>query len=174
MQIDNNNQTNKLAILYILDQMATPLKENVLSSMVLDNNWMNLIDFRTALSEMLNAGLVINMTPNNSEPRYGITLPGREGLDNFYSSIPISLRQEIAEHIKKNRLIYRKKQEYIADYYKNKDGTYTVTMKIESSSCTLMDLKIVVQSRSTAKRIYNTWAEKASIIYEHIYDNLIE
>ena len=59
MQIDNNNQTNKLAILYILDQMATPLKENILSSMVLDNNWMNLIDFRTALSEMLNAGLVM-------------------------------------------------------------------------------------------------------------------
>lgn len=168
------NQINKLTILYILDQMGTPLLENILVTMIVDNNWMSFMDCKLALSEMLNVGLIINVAPTKAEPKIAITMSGREGLDGYYTTIPISLREDIASHIKKNRVYYKKQQEYIADYYKNKDGTYTVSMKIDSSSCTLMDLKIIVQTRSTAKRIYKSWQDKAPIIYENIHENLIE
>ena len=85
-----------------------------------------------------------------------------------------SLFDSITEHVKKNRLIYRRKQDYSSDYFKNSDGTYTVVLKIESVTVPLLELKLNVQNRNTAKWIFKHWSDKALSIYELIHDNLVE
>lgn len=170
----NETQINKLIILYIFDQMEFPMQEKILTDLLTVNNWMPYMDAKECLSELIKNDLLVNVAPKATEPRYSITISGREGLTHFYTNIPITLREEIAAHIKKNKFSYRKKQEYISDYYRNQDGTYTVVLKIESPSCTLMDLKIVVQNKNKAKWIHKYWGDKASIIYEHIHETLIE
>lgn len=84
------------------------------------------------------------------------------------------MRDSITEHVKKNRLIYRRKQDYSSDYFKNSDGTYTVVLKIESVTVPLLELKLNVQNRNTAKWIFKHWSDKALSIYELIHDNLVE
>ena len=113
------------------------------------------------------------MSPKSYTPRFAITSDGRECLKHFYTQIPLSLREEITENVKENRLNYRKKQDYISDYFKNSDGTYTVLLRIDTTTMPLMELKIVIQSRNTAKWIYKTWSDKAPSLYESILDNLM-
>ena len=57
-----------------------------------------------------------------------------------------------------------------------KDGTYTVHVSIceMESDTPMLDLKITVDTRKSAKYVYNHWDEKAAKIYELLYDNLFD
>ena len=92
----------------------------------------------------------------------------------FYVQIPSSLREEISIFVKKNRNKYRKRQERVADYFMNKDGTYTVYLKIVEPSQPILELKLVVADRATAKSIYKKWEEKADNVYATVYDVLVD
>ena len=56
----------------------------------------------------------------------------------------------------------------------NKDGTYTVYLKIIEPVQPLMELKFVVPNRQAAKDIYKKWNEKADGIYRVLYENLVD
>jgi hypothetical protein len=56
----------------------------------------------------------------------------------------------------------------------NKDGTYTVYLKILEPSQPLMELKFVVPNRQVAKDIYKKWEEKAPIVYRSVYESLVD
>ena len=173
--MDNIQEISKLIILYFFDQMEVPLKEDIINDIFAEHpNWLPYMEYRSCFEELKKQNLLVNLTPKAPVPRYGITVTSREGLAYFYSKVPMSVREEISSFIKKNRLSYKKKQDYISDYYKNADGTYTVALKIESAACTLMDLKINVQDRRKAKWIHSNWADKAPVIYEHIHETLID
>ena len=95
-------------------------------------------------------------------------------MNNFYTRIPSTLRNEMAEYIKENRMNFRRKQEYHHKYHKNHDGTYTVELKIDDPVQTTLDLKLTVSTRTLAKQISNNWEKKASQIYLHIHEDLID
>ena len=56
----------------------------------------------------------------------------------------------------------------------NKDGTYTVFLKIVEPSQPILELKLVVPNRQTAKDIYRKWEEKAGIVYATVYHCLVD
>jgi len=149
MQVKGDATLNKLIILFVFDKMEVPLSENTILDMCCSsNNWIAYM--------------------------YAITPDGRVCLANFFVKIPASTREEISVFIKQNRLKYRRKQECVADYYMNKDGTYTVYLKIIEPVQPLLELKFVVPNRQTAKNIYKKWEEKAANVYSLIYDNLVD
>ncbi len=165
---------NKLILLYALDKMEVALQESVILDMVTENNWLGYMDCKVALCDLIKNNLITNVATKGCNPRYAITTDSREGLNHYFVNIPSSLRENIAEVIKLNKLKYRKKQDYFSDYFKNTDGTYTVVLKIESATTTLMELKLVVQNRNKAKWLFKNWSDKASSIYEFMLENLID
>ncbi len=165
---------NKLILLYALDKMEVALQESVILDMVTENNWLNYMDCKVALTDLIKNNMITNVATKGCNPRYAITSDSREGLKHYFVEIPSSLRENIAKIIKLNKIKYRKKQDYFSDYYKNTDGTYTVVLKIESTNTPLMDLKLVVQNRNKAKWLFKNWSEKASTLYEFILENLID
>ncbi len=171
MNFDSN--TNKLLILYALDQMGFPVKSDVIEEMMSATDLINSFDCRAALNELISSGQIVNMATKNNTARYTISSNSKEGLAAFYTRIPTSAREKAAAYIKENRTKLGRKQEYLSDYFKNADGTYSVILKIESAEFTLMDLKLIIPDRNKAKWIYKNWATKAPIIYEGIYDSLI-
>ena len=134
---------NKLILLYALDKMEVALQESVILDMVTENNWLNYMDCKVALTDLIKNNMITNVATKGCNPRYAITSDSREGLKHYFVEIPSSLRENIAEIIKLNKIKYRKKQDYFSDYYKNTDGTYTVVLKIESTN-TPLDRKSVV------------------------------
>ena len=174
MQVKGDATLNKLIILFVFDKMEVPLSENTILDMCCSsNNWIAYMDCQPVIAQLLEHGFICDISASG-EPMYAITPDGRVCLANFFVKIPASTREEISVFIKQNRLKYRRKQECVADYYMNKDGTYTVYLKIIEPVQPLLELKFVVPNRQTAKNIYKKWEKKAANVYSLIYDNLVD
>jgi hypothetical protein len=131
------------------------------------------MDCKPIVNKLIDEGFIYNMA-SYGEPLYTITPEGRYCLAEFYIKIPSSTRESISSFIKQNRAHYRRKQECTADYYMNKDSTYTVYLKINDLSQPLMELKFNVPNRQIAKSIYKKWEEKAGNLYAIIYEHLVD
>ncbi|MBO5926716.1 MAG: DUF4364 family protein [Clostridia bacterium] len=165
---------NKLILLFVFDKMECPLSENTIIDMCCSSNtWISYMDCKPVINKLLDETLIYNVA-SYGEPLYTITPEGRYCLAEFYIKIPSSTREEISAFIKKNRQRYRRKQECTADYYMNKDSTYTVYLKINDLSQPLLELKFNVPNRQIAKNIYKKWEEKAGNLYAVIYENLVD
>ena len=174
MQVKGDSSLNKLILLFVFDKMETALSENtVLDMCCSSNNWLAYMDCQPILNGLLECGWLCNIG-NSGEPLYTITPDGRICLANFFINIPASIREEISLFVKNNRLKYRRKQECMADYFMNKDGTYTVYLKIIEPAQPVLELKLVVPNRQIAKDIYKKWGEKAVDVYRNIYENLVD
>ena len=174
MQVKGDSSLNKLILLFVFDKMEVPLSENIILDMCCSSNsWIAYMDCQNILNQLIEHSFIYNVS-TNGEPMYTITPDGRVCLANFFVKIPASTREEISLFIKQNRTKYKRKQECVADYYMNKDGTYTVYLKIIEPVQPLLELKFVVPNRQAAKDIYKKWEEKAANVYSLIYDNLVD
>ena len=130
MQIQGETSVNKLILLFVFDKMESALSERTIVEMcTTGNGWLNYMDCMELIPKLLDDGFICR-TSSDEEPLYSITADGRESLNNFYINIPKSVREEISAFVKNNSGKLRNRQECKADYYLNKDGTYTVFLKI--------------------------------------------
>lgn len=174
MQIRGEISQNKLIVLFVFDKMESPLSERTLLDMCTSSNdWLNYMDCRTLLQKLLSDGFLCEI-PGDDDPLYTITPEGRESLANFYIKIPHSVREDISRFVKTNGAKFRMRQECKADYYQNKDGTYTVFLRILAPVQPLLELKFVVPDKKTANRIYKKWEDKASELYSVVYETLAD
>jgi len=174
MQAADSTQS-KLIILFVFDKMEVPISENILIDMCCSTNtWINQMECKPLLQQLIDTGFLYKLSVSHKETLYTITPDGRLCLAHFFIRIPSSLREQISEFIKNNRTKYRRRQDYVADYYKNADNTYTVELKIIEPSQTVLDMKMVVHSRQSAKNIKSQWEEKAAQVYATLYDMLVD
>lgn len=171
-----NETTSKLILLYVMDKMDCEMTdETILDMCYYRNKWISYFNCKIALSELLRSGYVHEVKTNQSSSKYyKITTEGRSCLSFFFNEIPSSIREDIVEFVKQNRITFRRKQEYFSDSYKNDDGTSTVVLKIVEPSSTKLELKLNIAQKITAKQIEKQWQEKASKVYAAIHDILLD
>ncbi len=174
MQIKGETSVNKLILLFVFDKMESPLSERTLLDICSSSNgWINYMDCVVLIQKLLGDGFICAI-PGVEETLFTITPEGRETLANFYINIPLSLREEISRFVKNNSSKLRTRQECKADYYQNKDGTYTVFLKILAPVQPMLELKFVVPDKKTANTIYKKWEDKASELYSVVYETLVD
>ncbi len=174
MKIEDDSTLNKLILLYVFEEMDVPVTQTTITVMCTSRNtWLPYMDCVVTLNTLADTGFV-HESSHDKDAYYSITADGRDCLNNFYTRIPSTLRNEIAEYIRENRMSYRRKQEYYHNYNKNADGTYTVHLKINDPVTTTLELKLNVSSRTIAKQMNNNWEKKASQIYLHLHEELID
>ena len=165
---------NKLIILFVFDKMESALSERTIVDMCsTSNTWMGYMDCVNIIHKLLDDNFICFVNEDD-DPLYTLTPDGRETLANFYINIPKSVREEILQFVKKNSARYRNRQECRSDYFQNKDGTYTVSLKILAPVQPILELIFVVPDKKTAKTIYKKWEEKAADVYSAIYENLCD
>ena len=175
MQIQGETSVNKLIVLFVFDKMESALSERTIVEMcTVGNNWLNYMDCVELLPKLLDDGFICLASNFDEEPLYTITADGRESLSSFYINIPKSVRDEISAFVKKNSGKLRTRQECKSDYFQNKDGTYTVFLKILAPVQPMLELKFVVPDKKTAQNIYKNWDSKASELYSAIYETLVD
>ena len=153
-----------------------PIAEELfLSLCCVDNTWIPYLYCKQVINE-LTISAFVNKTsvPGSNSPLLSITTDGRNCLAYFYKDIPLSLQNEIKDFLKENRLSYRKRQEFISDYFRNEDGSFTVALKIQDMTKIIVDLKMRVESRALAISVKNSWNNKAPELYKLLHDVLIE
>lgn len=177
MEFVSDNTIDKLILLYVLDKMEIPLTENsILEICSSQNNWVNWMDCKDLLSQLIEAKFVYKPNTENDESRYNITVSGRGCLSQFYTKIPASLRDNIAKFAQENKMQFKRNQEYIAKSYKNEDGSYTVDLKILEPLTTesIFTLSLKTDTRHNATLACKKWRELAANVYEYVYSKIIE
>lgn len=163
---------DKLIVLFVMETMESPLQNDTLTDICDTNNWVRYMECKQCISDLVDCNFLVNIS-KNSTPLYVLSNDGRECLKHFFTKIPLTIRDDIKLHIKEHSQLYRKKQEYFSDYFKNSDGSYTVILKINTPAQPLLELKLCVNNKNTAKWLYRSWIDKAPTAYEVIYDTLL-
>ncbi len=195
MEITDESTINKLILLYVFEAMDVPITGDTIIEMCTSRNtWLSYMDCTITIGELIEAGFIYQSSRDRSvttadnkadagfifrsskekNSYFNITADGRQCLSLFYTRIPSSLRAEITEYVRENRMTMRRKQEYFHNYYKNNDGTYTVQLKIVDPVQTALEIKLNVANRNTAKMVYNKWENKAAQIYGFLHEELID
>ena len=165
---------SKLILLYVFDQMEIPVTTETLNEMCCSqNNWLSYMTLTEVLPELVDARFLVTTGNGNSE-YYKITQEGRNCVSYFFMKVPSSIRDEIRAFIRKNRQTFKRKQEYFKDYFKNKDGTYTVRLKITDPTSTKLEIVLNVANRAEATTVYKKWDNAASEVYGDLYKILID
>lgn len=171
--IHEESISNKLLVLFVLEKMEIPIKEELLASICSeDNDWIPYFDCRHAISELVKGGFISKMD-SSSDPMLTLSEDGHTCLMHFHNDIPKSMRDIITEFTKSARLKYKKKQEFFCNYYRNADNTYTVEMKIMEVVSPILQIKCVTTQKQ-AISIYNSWNRKAPEVYKALYDILLD
>ena len=128
------------------------------------------------LSQLIVSKFIYKPNTDSDENRYNITVAGRECLSQFYTRIPASLRDNIAQFAGENKLQFKRNQEYIAKSFKNEDGSYTVDLKILEPLTTesIFTLSLKTDTRHNATVACKKWRELAANIYEYVYSKIID
>ncbi|MDR0850505.1 MAG: DUF4364 family protein [Christensenellaceae bacterium] len=171
-----DSTVNKLILLFVLDKMEIPLTENsIIDICTSRNGWLNYMDCKELLWQLMDAKFIYKLDNEGGESRYNITYEGRNCLSHFFSRVPQSMREEISEFSKQNRMIFKRSQEYVGDYFKNPDGSHTVVLRIKEPLINqpMFEIRIKTASRAAAINACKKWKEKAPTIYENIYETII-
>lgn len=177
MDFVSNSTVNKLILLFVMDKMEIPLTENsILDICSSRNNWLNYMECKELLYQLLETKFLYKPDSDDKESRYNITYEGRNCLSHFFTKIPQSLREDIAEFAKLNRMTFKRSQEYVGDYFKNPDGSHTVVLKIKEPLINqpMFEIKLKTSSRHAAINACKKWREKAPNIYEYIIENIVD
>lgn len=177
MSIYRDSTENKLVVLFVLEKMEIPLTENsILDICSSSNNWVNYMECKEILWQLLESELIYKSVSGSGEEKYNITYEGRNCLAHFFSRIPQSFRDTISEYIRQNRMHFKRSQEYLAEYNKNADGSYTINLKIQAAFVEqpLFEVSLKAPSRHAAIEATKKWREKAPLVYETMFDMLIE
>ncbi|MGN1258698.1 MAG: DUF4364 family protein [Christensenellales bacterium] len=175
IQYASNETTGKLILLYVLDKMECELTEDTIIDMCYyQKKWVSYFTCKIALSELTKSGFIKETKTSEQSKYYSITSDGRSCLSYFFDEIPTSTKNEIADFIRDNKLDFKRKQEYFSDSFKNKDGLYTVILKIVEPNATNLEIKLTVPEQSTAKDIQKNWQDNASRVYANIFDLLLQ
>ena len=176
-QQQEKNTVNKLKLLFLLDKMELPLTENnIIDICTSRNEWINYMDCKEILWQLKEVGFIYETDFDDNEKRYGITVDGRNCLSHFFLRIPQSIREDITNFVKDNKLNVMRSQEYVSDYVKNPDGSHTVTLKIKEplAPTPLLEIKLKAPTRHTAILACKKWKENAATIFEYLYDTIID
>ena len=170
----NNETIGKLILLYVLDRMECDLTEDTIIDMCYyQKKWTSYFTCKIALSELTKSGYIQETKNTEKTKYYSITPEGRSCLSFFYNDIPASIRTDIANFVKDNKLAFKRKQEYFYDSFKNKDGSFTVVLKIVEPTTTTLEIKLNVPEQETTKTIEKNWQNNASRVFASIYDILL-
>ena len=174
---ERDQTVSKLILLWVVEKMEIPLTENsILDICTSRNKWLNYMECKEIMWELLNSGFLYKTEEAENEERYTITYEGRNCLSHFYKRIPLSMREKITEYVKLNRMSVKRSQEYVSDYSKNSDGSFTVSLKIKSQLINepMFELKLKAPSRISAMNACEKWQEIAPNVYEYVYETMIQ
>lgn len=170
--VPNSEKIQKLLLLYITEEFIFPLTEEQFVKIILDNEFMNYIEYKSYLNDLINTKQ-IKREEIAGQQVYVITEDGSNTLKEFTDLLPISPRDAFHEYVSKN--LHQIKTETLLDSsfkYLN-DGHTEITCNIRENNALLMSLKIYMDDPETAKTICKNWESASPMMYKIIMDTLL-
>ncbi len=162
----------KLIILYMLQKVDFPLTNAQISEFILDKGYTTYFTLQSVLSELSEAGMIRAETIRNTS-YYTLTESGEEALRYFQNRVSPSIREEVDEYMRVNKIKLRDEVSIVSDYYRNTANEFSVHCVVKEKYANPIDLTITVPDEASAKAVCNNWKKKCQQIYEHVMKELL-
>ena len=156
----------------MLQKVDFPLTNSQISEFILDHGYTTYFTLQSVLSELSESEMIRLETIRNSS-YYSITDSGEEALRYFQNRISKSIREEIDQYLKENKMQLRDEVSVIADYYKNTADEYSVRCVVREKYSNPIDLTITVPDEVQAKIACRNWKQNCQKIYEFVMKELL-
>lgn len=156
----------------MLQNTEGTLTNSQISEFILEREYTNYFHLQQAISELVEADLVSMDTRSNSS-HYRITEDGKKTLSFFQKDVSSEIKNEVKEYLRSTGF---KAQERIitpADYYINKQGSYSVRCQLIEKNVSLIDLNIAAPNLEAAQSICKKWSTHYQEIYAKIMEELL-
>ena len=161
---------DKLTILHYSESSGIEMTREQLYRAMIENECMGFFDFQVAMNELEEDGYIIAI-PRAFGQGYRVTVRGQEILRMFGESLPYSYRMKLTAYAEANKEKMRIETQLVSSMEEQKNGTYHVVLRAQSSEAVELEIGLNMASREMANRVRKNWAdERAS---EEIYEFLL-
>lgn len=160
----------KLIILYMLDRVDFPLTESQISQFVLDQDYTNYFNLQIAINELIENDFIKPTTERNHS-LYEITEQGKEAIELFEFQIPDTIKLNILNYLKEQKIELRNESAISSDYYPS-NNEYIAQCSIKERNQTLLEIKLSVPTQEQAIHICDSWRDKSEEIYQYLIQEI--
>lgn len=170
--IPNSEKTRKLLLLYVAEKFTFPLTEDQFIKIVMDNGFMNYVDFKESVNELI-AVDHMDLVESAGQTVYKISKDGSYALGQFVDDLPNSTKESFDEYLNDNRHQIKAQTMRDSSYRYLEDDTVEVTCNLRDKDALLMSMKVYLKEKETAKAVCENWEIASPIIYEILMDTLL-
>lgn len=156
----------KLMILYMLDRVDFPLTGAQISQFILDRGYTNYFTLQLSLNELIENDF-IKPTLERNHSLYEITEQGKEAVELFEFKVSDSIKIDILDYLKEQKIELRNESAISADYYPL-NNEYVTQLSIKERNQTLLEIKLMVPTKEQAIHICDSWQDKSEEIYTYL------
>ena len=167
--------TIQYIILFTLSKAEQKVSHSQLTCLTLDRCNINFANFQIALDNLVQIGYV-EILPNEideSMPIYSLTQKGIEANGFFEHSIPIYIREQIAEYISPFFEQEKLKKSVKAKLVALNDKEFAVECALYESTSPLFEMTVYAGSREMAAQIIRNFKQNPEKVYSEIFASLL-
>ncbi|MGI5878367.1 MAG: DUF4364 family protein [Christensenellales bacterium] len=159
----------KLILLYALQKLGLQATVTVLSELTAGRDWMNYFEMRQNLLELSESGFL----KSGPEPeQYALTGAGLSALGLYKKRIPIAIRTQIDEFVRKHGDKIARRTEIRADFTQDSDEDFPVTLSILENGREIFRLNLTATTRREAAALCERFEAEAPGLYAELVHRL--
>ena len=155
----------KLMILYMLNLTKYPLTNARISEFMLQKGYATYFNLQTALSELMETGLIKSENTMNSS-FFKSTDEGKHTLDLLSNDINQSIKNDNSKTIKSDISA-------TANFEAVGNGDFVVNLNINEYQSKLLGLSFLVPAENIAEKICSEWSKKSDDVYALLFNSLV-
>lgn len=171
--IEGTSKLYKLMVLYMLSKVNHHISNNNITDFFTQGEYAPYFTVQEVLNSLVEDEFISCARKQNGS-LYAITERGEMAVDKFKEDIAASFREDIERYLKEKKFELKKEVSVTSEYFKNRNGEYTVTCRVKERNSTLIDLSLNVPLEENAKSICGSWEEKSSDVYKYIIQTLLK
>ena len=163
----------KLMTMYTLSRVDFALTNSQIANVFLDLGYTNYFNVQYTLGELVSSNLVQEeIYPDYRY--YLLTEEGHKTLDALRSSLAPSIRSELDEYLRANRLEFREALATRSEYYRTTEGDFAVRCRVMEHASALIDLTLTVPNETQARIVSKEGKEKSQDVYAYVMRTLTQ
>ncbi len=163
----------KLIILYIIENFGEAIDNGQITDLFMDYEFVDYFTMQQYLDELVAMKLVEMDTPDGLR-LYFLTAHGREAYDAYMKNIPLSVREKLLSGIKAYKKKERRENDISASFRQINELSYAAELSIRESGFPLLDIRLCVGSKETARAVCQRFKEDPQKSYEALLQSLID
>lgn len=161
----------KLIILYIIRNFGEAIDNGQITDIFMDYEFVDYFTMQQYLDELVEMRLV-EVDRHDGLRLYFLTGHGTEAYDAYMKNIPVSVREKLLLSIRAYKKKERNEADISATYRPINELSYAADLSIRESGFPLLDIRMSVGSKETAREVCRRFRENPQKTYAALLEIL--